>query len=140
MNVHFLLLLGVCSKHPFRTFIASFIFAWHSLTTPIKILFQYYQNGGALPQYHQAGQKSDRNGAASPPPPCLVLGFLFLFSALGKETRASSKYPTTVPYAWLTFHIRSLRQGLPHLFKLALTLLYGPSRFSVVILLSHTPR
>lgn len=41
-----------------HTFTALLIFAWHSFTTPIKILFRYYKNDGALPQFHQAGQKS----------------------------------------------------------------------------------
>lgn len=72
-------------------------------------------------------RKTDRSRAASPPPPCPVLEVLLLFSVQGTETRVSSKYPPTAPYARLAGHICTLRQGLPHLFELALTLLYGPS-------------
>lgn len=83
-----------------HTFTASLIFAWHSFTTPIKILFRYYKNDEFCPNSTRLDRKADRSWAASPPPPlpwnpcfclqwegprasvlplCFTLGSLFTF-------------------------------------------------------------
>lgn len=114
-----------------HTFTASLIFAWHSFTTPIKILFRYYKNDEFCPNFTRLDRKADRSWAASPPPP---LPWNPCFCLQWEGSRASCKCPTTVLYAWFTVHIRTPRQGLPHLFRLALTLLYEPNRTWIVIL------
>lgn len=91
-------------------FIASLIFAWHTVAILIKIVF-ITKMIRALPQPHPPGQKSRGKLSTSPQPPRPVLDSC-LFSVLGKEPRTlciPSKHGGML-YARSSFYFLTLRQ------------------------------